>query len=215
MIQLALFYLFSGTLIGAASMVVLGRNPVHCVLFLILAFLNASGLFLLAGAELLAMIMVIVYVGAVAVLFLFVVMMLDIDFQDLSRGIAKYGLIGALVGIILAGELMTVGLLWVSNPNAQKEGAHPILETTTNAHAIGEILYTNYFYAFQLSGIILLVAMVGAIILTLRIRTSARHQTYKEQIERSPANSLEMVKVAPQQGVTQVLNNNLNAGTKA
>jgi NADH-quinone oxidoreductase subunit J len=203
MIQTALFYLFSGTLIGAASMVVLGRNPVHCVLFLILAFLNAAGLFLIAGAELLAMIMVIVYVGAVAVLFLFVVMMLDIDFQELSRGIAKYGLIGSLVGMILAGELITVGVLWVSSPKIQKGGAHPILEATTNAHAIGEILYTNYFYVFQLSGVILLVAMVGAIILTLRVRTSARHQVYKEQINRSPANSLEMVKVASGQGISE------------
>jgi NADH-quinone oxidoreductase subunit J len=203
MIQMAIFYLFSGTLIGAAAMVVLGRNPVHCVLFLILAFLNAAGLFLLAGAEFLALIMVIVYVGAVAVLFLFVVMMLDINFKELSQGLAKYGLIGSLVGMILAGELITIGVLWMSHPKAQKGVAHPIVESTTNAHAIGEILYTNYFYVFQLSGVILLVAMVGAIVLTLRTRTSARHQSYADQLNRSPSNSLEMVKVASRQGVSR------------
>lgn len=202
MIQSALFYMFSGTLIAASSMVVLGRNPVYSVLYLILAFLNAAGLFLLAGAELLAMIMVIVYVGAVAVLFLFVVMMLDIDFQDLSKGMAKYGLMGSFVGIILAGELITIGVLWMSHPNARQIGANPIVETKTNAHAIGEILYTNYFFAFQFSGVILLVAMVGAIILTLRTRTRARHQSYREQQNRSPANTLEMVKVASGQGMS-------------
>jgi NADH-quinone oxidoreductase subunit J len=214
MAQLALFYLFSGTLIGASFMVILGRNPVHCVLYLILAFINAAGLFLLAGAELLAMIMIIVYVGAVAVLFLFVVMMLDIDFRELSRGIAKYGLIGALVGLILAGELITVGVLWVSNPQNHKGEAHKILDTTTNAHAIGQILYTDYFYAFQLSGIILLVAMVGAIILTLRVRSSARHQNYREQLKRTKANSLEMVQVAPGVGIAKTEANEKNSGVR-
>jgi len=203
MIETAFFYLFSGTLIGAAAMVVLGRNPVHSVLFLILAFLNAAGLFLLAGAELLALIMVIVYVGAVAVLFLFVVMMLDIDFKELSRGLKRYGLIGSLVGMILAGELITVGILWMSHPKADKDSAHPIVETTTNAHAIGQILYTDYYYIFQLSGVILLVAMVGAIVLTFRTRTSARHQNYRDQQNRSPENSLEMVKVISGQGVRE------------
>jgi NADH-quinone oxidoreductase subunit J len=204
MIQTLLFYLFSGTLIGASAMVVAGRNPVHCVLFLILAFLNAAGLFLLAGAELLAMIMIIVYVGAVAVLFLFVVMMLDINFRDLSQGLARYGLIGSLVGLILAGELITVGVLWMSHPKAQKEGTQPILDTTTNAHALGQILYTDYVYIFQLSGVILLVAMIGAIVLTLRRRTSALHQNYQDQLKRSPKNSLEMVKVASGQGVGEM-----------
>jgi NADH-quinone oxidoreductase subunit J len=203
MIETAFFYLFSGTLIGAATMVVLGRNPVHSVLFLILAFLNASGLFLLAGAEFLALIMVIVYVGAVAVLFLFVVMMLDIDFKELSRGLKKYGLVGTLVGLILAGELITVGVLWMSHPKAQKDSAHPIVETTTNAHAIGQLLYTDYVYIFQLSGVVLLVAMVGAIVLTLRNRTSSRHQHYRDQMNRSPANTLEMVKVTSRQGVKE------------
>lgn len=195
MVETALFYLFSGTMIGAAAMVVAGRHPVHSVLFLILAFLNAAGLFLLAGAELLAMILIIVYVGAVAVLFLFVVMMLDTSFSELSRGFAKYGLMGSFVGLILAGELITVGALWMSHPSTQKELSQPINDATTNAHALGQILYTDYFYIFQLSGIILLVAMVGAIVLTLRKRTGALHQNYQAQLDRCPENTLEMVKV--------------------
>jgi NADH-quinone oxidoreductase subunit J len=203
MIETAFFYLFSGTLIGAATMVVLGRNPVHCVLFLILAFLNAAGLFLLAGAELLAMLLVIVYVGAVAVLFLFVVMMLDIDFKDLSKGLSKYSLIGSLVGMILGGELITIAVIWMSHPKAMHKNLHSILETTTNAHGIGQLLFTDYFYIFQLSGVILLVAMVGAIVLTLRTRTSAHHQNYSEQLRRSPRNSLQMVKVAFGQGISK------------
>lgn len=203
MVEPALFYLFSGTMIGSAIMVIAGRNPVLSVLFLILAFLNAAGLFLLAGAELLAMILVIVYVGAVAVLFLFVVMMLDTDFSELSRGIKKYGLIGSFVGLLLAGELITVGVLWMSHPKAQKALSQPISEATTNAHALGQILYTDYFYIFQLSGIILLVAMVGAIVLTLRKRTSALHQNYQAQLSRCPANTLKIVKVISRQGVVE------------
>lgn len=200
MIETAFFYLFSGTLIASAAMVVVGRNPVHAVLFLILAFLNAAGLFVLAGAELLAMLMAIVYVGAVAVLFLFVVMMLNINFQELSQGIARYGLVSALVGAILAGELITIGVLWMSHPQAQDKGNHPIPETATNTHAMGAILYTDYAYIFQLAGVILLVAMVGAIVLTLRTRPAARSQDYREQLTRSPSNSLTMVKMAPGQG---------------
>jgi len=202
MIETAFFYLFSITLIASAAMVVLGRNPVHCVLFLILAFLNAAGLFLLANAELLAMIMVIVYVGAVAVLFLFVVMMLNINFRELSQGIAKYGVISAFVGSILAGELITISVLWASHPKAQVQGSHPVLKASTNAHAIGSVLYTDYAYIFQLAGVILLVAMVGAIALTLRARTSVRFQNYQKQLKRSPSNSLKMVKVSPGKGVT-------------
>jgi len=196
MIQTAFFYLFSSTLIGSAAMVVMGRNPVHSVLFLILAFLNAAGLFLLAGAEFLAMMMTIVYIGAVAVLFLFIVMMLDIEVAPISKSITQYGLIGSLVGLILVGELITLSILWMSNPQAQKIAIHPIQETLTNAHAIGRILYTDYFYIFQLAGIILLVAMVGAIVLTLRTRTTTRYQNPRVQLNRSPTNSLEMVKVA-------------------
>jgi NADH-quinone oxidoreductase subunit J len=201
MIQSALFYLFSGTMIASALMVVAGRNPVHSVLFLILAFLNAAGLFLLAGAELLALIMVIVYVGAVAVLFLFVVMMLDIDFRDLRKGIAQYGVIGLFVGIILAGELITIGVIWKSHKSAEVAIAQPIPKALSNAHALGEILYTDYILLFQLSGVVLLVAMIGAIVLTLRTRAKVRHQDYQEQLKRNPANSLRMVKVASGQGI--------------
>lgn len=210
MIETLFFYLFSSTLIGAAAMVVLGRNPVHSVLFLILAFLNAAGLFLLAGAEFLAMIMVIVYVGAVAVLFLFVVMMLDVNFRDLSKGIAKYGLAGLIVGLILAGELITVGVLWMSSPKAKQEISQPILDGITNTHAIGQILYTDYIYSFQLCGVILLVAMIGAIALTIRTRTSTRRQNYKDQLDRSPKNSLEMMKVAPRQGISRQIDKDHN-----
>ena len=185
-------------------MVVTARNPVHCVLFLILAFLNSAGLFLLAGAELLAMVLVIVYVGAVAVLFLFVVMMLDINLQDISKGLAKYGLVGALVGLILAGELITIGVLWSSHSKAGSEVSHPMPEATTNAHAIGQILYTDYFFVFQISGIILLVAMIGAIVLTLRTRTRAHHQNYRDQLNRSPKNSLRMINVPSGKGMSEM-----------
>lgn len=201
MIETAFFYLFSITMVASAAMVIVGRNTVHSVLFLILAFLNAAGLFLLAGAEFLAMIMVIVYVGAVAVLFLFVVMMLDTNFNTISKGLAKYGWVGSFVGLILAGELITVSILWASHPQAPKKGAQALLESATNAKAIGKVLYTDYFYSFQLSGIILLVAMVGAIVLTLRTRTNIRRQNYHEQLSRSPDNTLQMVKVVPGEGI--------------
>ena len=200
MIPTIFFYLFSGVLVASAAMVVVGRNSVHSVLFLILAFLNAAGLMLLAGAELLAMVLAIVYVGAVAVLFLFVVMMLDINLREPSQGLAKYGVVGALVGAILAAELITVGIMWVSHPKAQKAGA--LLEAPTNTHAIGAVLYTDYFYIFQLMGVILLVAMVGAIALTLRARPSTRRQNIQKQQDRSPANSFTRVKVDPGQGIS-------------
>lgn len=201
MVETALFYLFSGTLIGSATMVIAGRNTVHSVLFLILAFLNATGLFLLANAELLAMILVIVYVGAVAVLFLFVVMMLGTNFSQLPRRVVKYGIMASFVGLILAGELITVGVLWVSHPKAAKGLPQPLSNATTNAHALGQILYTDYFYIFQLSGIILLVAMMGAIVLTLRKRTGTLRQNHRTQLDRCPENTLEMVKIAPRQGI--------------
>jgi len=201
MVETAFFYLFSGTLIGSAVMVITSRNTVHSVLFLILAFLNAAGLFLLISAELLAMILIIVYVGAVAVLFLFVVMMLDTNFSRFSRGIAKYRLIGSFVGLILAGELITVGVLWTSHPKTPKGLSQPLNNTTTNAHALGQILYTDYYYIFQLSGVILLVAMVGAIVLTLRKRTGTLRQNQQAQLDRCPENTLEMVRIAPRQGI--------------
>jgi NADH-quinone oxidoreductase subunit J len=129
-------------------------------------------------------------------------MMLDINFRDLSQSISKYGLVGALVGIILAAELITVGMLWMSHPKASKEGTQPILETISNTHAIGSILYTDYLYVFQLAGVILLVAMVGAIVLTFRVRPSVHRQNYREQLMRSPLNSLKMVKIVPGQGIS-------------
>jgi NADH-quinone oxidoreductase subunit J len=201
MIQTALFFLFSGMLIGSAAMVIAGRNPIHSVLFLILAFLNASGLFLLAGAEFLAMVLVIVYVGAVAVLFLFVVMMLDVNFKELRTGMMRYKLVGSVVGLLFAGELITVGVLFKSALPTKKELTQPMTETLTNSHALGKILYTDYFYLFQLSGVILLIAMIGAIVLTLRTREKTRRQNYLAQLNRSPTNSLEIVKIVSGQGI--------------
>lgn len=190
--QAILFYAFSTILILSALMVISGRNPVHSVLFLILAFFNSAGLFLLAGAELLALLLVIVYVGAVAVLFLFVVMMIDINFQELRKGIAKYALFGGLVGAVLVSELIMVGLTWV-NPTILKQAQG--ISKLTNAHALGHVLYTHHFYIFQLSGFVLLVAMIGAIVLTLRRRTDVRKQNYQDQLARSPRNTLEIRKV--------------------
>jgi NADH-quinone oxidoreductase subunit J len=198
MIQTALFYLFSGTLIGSALMVITGRNAVHSVLFLILAFLNAAGLFLLAGAEFLAFILIIVYAGALAVLFLFVVMMLDIPLRSFSQGITPYTFSACGAATILAGELIVAGIVW--NPPAHSTSAleHPVVESLSNTHSLGQILYTDYFFPFQLSGIILLVAIIGAIILTLRTLPDIRPQNYGAHLKRSPANSLEIIKGTPQ-----------------
>ena len=205
MFQTLLFYMFSTILVMSAAMVVSGRNPVHSVLFLILGFFNAAALFLIAGAELLAMILVIVYVGAVAVLFLFVVMMLDINFRDLRKGMAKYGMIGGLVGLVFAAELVMTGFAWVASPRAEHLVAHPITsQATTNAHALGELLYTHYFYIFQLSGMVLLVAMIGAIVLTLRQRKGALKQDIYRQYERDPSNTLEVKKVPFRKGVGKI-----------
>ena len=201
LVQASLFYLFSGTLIGSALMVIAGRNAVHSVLFLIMAFLNAAGLFLLAGAELLAFTLVIVYIGAVAVLFLFVVMMLDLNLRTLSEGITRYKLAGTMAGLILAGELITIGIVWKPGTPLAGKAVHPVTGAPTNAQGIGEILYTDYFYLFQLSGIILLVAIIGAIVLTHRTRPRVRHQNYQGQLTRSPSSSLKMVKVVSGEGI--------------
>ena len=196
-----LFYMFATILLGSAAMVISGRNPVHSVLFLILAFFNAAALFLMVGAELLAMTLVIVYVGAVAVLFLFVVMMLDINFQDLRSGVIKYGLIGSVVGSIFAIELVTMGLAWAMSPSAPQIAAQPINQTITNTHAIGNVLYTDYIYLFQLSGLILLVAMIGAIVLTLRHRKGVKRQNINDQLSRTVSGTLRINKVKSNQGV--------------
>jgi NADH-quinone oxidoreductase subunit J len=186
MIAALAFYLFAGILIASAAMVVTSRNPVHGVLFLILAFFNAAALFLIAGAEFLAMILVIVYVGAVAVLFLFVVMMLDIDFAQLREGFRRNAPLGLVIGGILLVELLMVFAAWRFAPEAAALRLHPVQpDGVTNTEALGRILYTDYVYAFQLSGLILLVAMIGAIVLTLRDKPTAKRQDVAAQIARS------------------------------
>jgi NADH-quinone oxidoreductase subunit J len=197
------FYLFAGTCIAAALMVIAARNPVHSVLFLILAFVNASGLFVLLGAEFLAMILIVVYVGAVAVLFLFVVMMLDVDFAELRQGFLQYLPIGAVVGIILLTELVMVLGAWAIGPDVQKTIAAPIPSAATalNTEALGQVLYTRYVYFFQAAGVVLLVAMIGAIVLTLHHKPNVRRQKIAEQVARTKATAIEVVKVRPGQGL--------------
>ena len=198
----AFFYLFAGLAVAAAFMVITARNPVHAVLFLILAFFNAAGLFVLMGAEFLAMILVIVYVGAVAVLFLFVVMMLDIDFVELKQGFLQYLPFGALVGAILLIELILVLGSWVISPDiAQHAGAPLAADGVTNTQALGQILYTKYVYFFEAAGMILLVAMIGAILLTMRHRKDIKRQNVLEQMWRDPAKTLELKDVKPGQGL--------------
>jgi NADH-quinone oxidoreductase subunit J len=195
------FYLFSIILVGAAFMVVAGRNPVHSVLFLILAFFNAAALFVLLGAEFLAMILAVVYVGAVAVLFLFVVMMLDIDFAELRKGALQYLPVSALIGIVLVIELVMVASVWVISPAAPEAKAHLTPAHITNTAALGHILYTDYVFYFQTAGLILLVAMIGAIVLTLRHRTDVRRQSIPAQNRRRPADAIEIKNPQPGQGV--------------
>jgi NADH-quinone oxidoreductase subunit J len=200
-VQALAFYLFAAVAVGAAVMVISARNPVHSVLFLILAFFNASGLFLLMGAEFLAMAMVIVYVGAVAVLFLFVVMMLDINFVALREGFLHYLPIGALVGLVLLAELALVGGSWIFAGDAMQRLDAPAPAGVTNTHALGRVLYTDYIYLFQAAGLVLLVAMVGAIVLTLRRREGVRRQNVGEQLKRNRAGSIEVRKVQPGSGI--------------
>jgi len=198
-----LFYLFSGVLIASAVMVIWSRNPVHSVLFLILAFVNAAALFLMMGAEFLAMILVIVYVGAVAVLFLFVVMMLDVDFAALREGFLSYLPIGGLIGVVFLIELLLVVGGWVMDPNLVQSptAAAASGEGITNTQAIGRVLYTQYFYFFQAAGLILLVAMIGAIVLTLRERVGVRRQDISRQNARTIDTAIEVRKVPFRQGI--------------
>ena len=202
-LQALFFYLFAFVAVASAFMVISARNPVHSVLFLILTFVNASGLFLLTGAEFLAMILLVVYVGAVAVLFLFVVMMLDIDFAELRSGALKYAPIGALVGIVVAAELVIVVGGSVLSPQALNAVTMPIpaLVERTNTAALGDVLYTNYVYFFQIAGLVLLVAMIGAIVLTLRHRENIKRQDISKQVARTPATAVKVVKVKSGQGV--------------
>lgn len=200
-IQALAFYLFAGILTLSALMVISARNPVHSVLFLILAFFNSAGLFVLLGAEFVGMIMVIVYVGAVAVLFLFVVMMLDISFADLRKGAMQYVPIGLLVGAVLLTELVLVYGAWNFAPEYVSNLAVPVNAGSTNTEGLGMVMYTEYVLAFQLAGLILFVAMVGAIVLTLRKRPGVRRQIVSEQQRRKPEDVLEIRKVTPGTGI--------------
>lgn len=197
----AFFYLFSAVLIASAFAVIVSRNPVHSVLFLILAFVNGAGLFLLAGAEFLAMILVVVYVGAVAVLFLFVVMMLDVDFAELRQGFSKHLPVGAAVGAVVLGELGLVALGWQSAPGAKEAAAAPIVAGVSNTAALGQVLYTKYFLFFQASAFVLLTAMIGAIVLTLHHRPGVKRQKIEEQNARTRDNVIEIKKVPSRAGV--------------
>jgi NADH-quinone oxidoreductase subunit J len=194
------FYIFSAVLIGSALMVIGARNPVHSVLFLILAFFNAAALFVLLGAEFLAMILVVVYVGAVAVLFLFVVMMLDIDFVELRRGFMQYLPLGALIGLVLLSELLIVVGAWAFGNAVPAARTNPLPAGVSNTEALGRILYTDYIFYFQTAGMVLLVAMIGAIVLTLRHRPGVRRQSISRQVAREPANAIALVDVKPGQG---------------
>jgi NADH-quinone oxidoreductase subunit J len=197
------FYLFAAVLLISATAVVSSRNPVHSVLFLILAFFNAAALFLIAGAEFLAMILVVVYVGAVAVLFMFVVMMLDIDFEELRGGLQRYTGIGATVGAALLIEFAIAFGGWKLAPNVDRLRLSPIPANVSNTQALGRILYTDYLFLFQAAGLVLLVAMIGAIVLTLRDRKTSRHQNIQMQTERTVAETLEVITISLGAGTTE------------
>jgi NADH-quinone oxidoreductase subunit J len=201
MIPALFFYLFSTICIASALMVIASRNPVHSVLFLILAFVNAAGLFLLLGAEFLAMILVVVYVGAVAVLFLFVVMMLDVDFAELREGFLQYLPVGALIGVVLLAEILLVVGAWTIGGATPRVIAAPTPTDISNTEAIGLVLYTKYIYYFQAAGLVLLVAMIGAIVLTLRHKHGVKRQNIADQNARSPATAIEIRKVQSGQGL--------------
>jgi NADH-quinone oxidoreductase subunit J len=197
------FYLFGAVAVASAVMVITSRNPVHSVLYLILCFFNGAGLFILLGAEFLAMILVVVYVGAVMVLFLFVVMMLDIDFAELRQGMLNYLPVGGTVGLILLLELVLALGTWAVSPESARVIAAPTpsLASLTNTEALGQILYTRYIYFFQAAGLILLVAMIGAIVLTLRHKENVKRQNIAAQVARRPETAIEIRKVRPGQGI--------------
>jgi NADH-quinone oxidoreductase subunit J len=201
MIAAIFFYVFAAILIISALLVITARNPVQSVLFLILCFFNASGLFVLLGAEFVGMIMAIVYVGAVAVLFLFVVMMLDVDFAGLRKGAMQYLPIGLLIGVVLLVELGFVYATWNDNSVSQSVAAAPIDPTLSNTEGLGAVLYTDYIFAFQMSGIILLVAMVGAISLTLRHRPNVKKQNIRKQLSTTSTDAVKVQKVKTGEGI--------------
>ncbi len=195
------FYLFSAVMIASAFMVISARNPVYSVLFLILAFFNAAGLFILLGAEFLAMILVVVYVGAVAVLFLFVVMMLDVDFTEFKQGFLQYLPLGASLGFAVLIEIALVVGAWTIRPASIANVTTPMPPGMTNTMALGQVLYTRYAYLFEAAGLILLTAMIGAIVLTLRHKVGIKRQKVALQTERTPAEAVEIRKVASRQGI--------------
>ena len=203
-VQALAFYLFAAIAIASGAMVISARNPVHSVLFLILAFFNAAGLFVLMGAEFLAMILVVVYVGAVAVMFMFVVMMLDINFAELRQGFLRYLPIGGLFGLILLAELLIILAGWQLAPGAthsEAVAATPPLAEATNTLALGQLIYTHYISLFQAAGIILLIAMIGAIVLTHRRRPGVRRQDIGRQLRRRPADTIEVRKIPTGKGL--------------
>jgi NADH-quinone oxidoreductase subunit J len=205
-LQAIAFYLMAAVTLASGIAVVSSKNPVHSVLFLIAAFFSAAGLFVLLGAEFLAMLLVIVYVGAVAVLFLFVVMMLDVDFAQLRQGFARYMPLGGLIAGGLAIEMVVVSTAVATNgaarlndtPMARGAGA---AVNVSNAEAIGRVLYTNYVYFFQAAGMVLLVAMIGAIVLTLRHKPGVKRQVIMDQVLRTPATGMRMVSPKPGEGI--------------
>ena len=203
MVAAIMFYILATILVGSAVMVVFSKNPVHSVLFLILAFFNAAGLFILLGAEFVAMILVIVYVGAVAVMFLFVVMMLDINFTELRKGVQDYLPIGLLIGFILLLEMVVIAGGWSMTDGIATTitTPTPLVSEVHNTEAIGRILYTDYIFLFQLAGLILLVAMIGAIVLTHRKRPGVKKQNIGDQVRRRRDDAFEAVNVKPGQGI--------------
>ncbi len=202
MLTALFFYLFAGLAVLAGFMVIAAKNPVHAVLFLIMAFFNAAGLFLLLGAEFLALTLLIVYVGAVAVLFLFVVMMLDVDFAELKSGFLSYLPVGLLVGGILLAEMIMVAGAWILNPSLSKLERQASLDPNiTNTENFGRVLYTDYVFYLEAAGILLLVAMVGAIVLTLRQREGIRRQDIATQVGRKPEQAIEVRKVETGRGI--------------
>jgi NADH-quinone oxidoreductase subunit J len=200
MLSVLFFYLFAALCVGSGFMVIAAKNPVHAVLFLILAFFNAAGLLVLLGAEFLAMILIVVYVGAVLVLFLFVVMMLDVDFAELRAGFLTYLPFGATVGILFLVELLFILTAWVTAPGVVPQA--PVAAGVSNTAAIGQILYTKYVYLFEAAGMILFVAMVGAIVLTLHHREHVRRQDVAAQVDRTRETSVELVKVETGRGLS-------------
>jgi NADH-quinone oxidoreductase subunit J len=195
------FYLFSAIMVAAGFMVIAARNPVHSVLYLILAFVNAAGLFVLLGAEFLAMILVVVYVGAVAVLFLFVVMMLDVDFAELKQGFLQYLPFGALIGALVLIELFFVVGAWQIGPLAATHAPTPAPVGMSNTQALGRVLYTQYAYLFEAAGLILLTAMIGAIVLTLHHKVGVKRQDIAAQNARTAETAVELKKVPSRAGL--------------